>query len=497
MKKSKSLVFELIILVMVAIYASCILMWTGFFIGMRFNADREIKRFFYETTSHLRDTVDGTLTECSLVLDFTVMGALPIMSENEVDTRQLLDFFQIMEDFHTEIELVYGASLGRWNNPGQYMVFSDEWIPDDPTYDNTEQPWHAGAINGRGRTVFTDPYIDEYTEELVISLVKAISHQNRIIGMAGIDINMSTLNDIANDRSVMEEKRSYIVHPSGLYITNTDYSLIMNTDFFEHNGLQDFRSDVLSSDEFYYDKGETIISSMKVPSSGWIVVTIIPKNEIYNMANRTSIISIVMVLVGTTIMGFIFLVVLRKKIKPIKEMIVELKEIAEGEGDLTKSIVTGSKNEIGDFAHYFNLTIIKIKELVVNIKKESNILSDIGNDLSANMNETAAAINEITANIQSIKGRIINQSASVSETHATMDQVATNINKLNIHVEEQSNHISQASAAIEQMVANIQSVTDTLIKNSANVKNLKDASDIGRGGLQDVASDIQEIARES
>jgi methyl-accepting chemotaxis protein len=78
-----------------------------------------------------------------------------------------------------------------------------------------------------------------------------------------------------------------------------------------------------------------------------------------------------------------------------------------------------------------------------------------------------------------------------------MNQLTGNINNLNGNVEVQSSHISQASAAIEQMVANIQSVTQTLIKNSTNVESLKEASDIGRAGLQDVASDIQEIARES
>jgi len=106
-------------------------------------------------------------------------------------------------------------------------------------------------------------------------------------------------------------------------------------------------------------------------------------------------------------------------------------------------------------------------------------------------------VNEINANVQSIKSRIISQSASVSETHATMDQVVVNINKLNGHVENQGRNISQASSAIEQMVANTRSVTDSLIKNATNVKALREASEVGRMGLQDVASDIQEIARES
>jgi methyl-accepting chemotaxis protein len=113
------------------------------------------------------------------------------------------------------------------------------------------------------------------------------------------------------------------------------------------------------------------------------------------------------------------------------------------------------------------------------------------------MHETAAAVNQITANIQSIKGRIINQSASVSETHATMEQLTVNINKLNEHVENQSIHMSQASSAIEEMMANIGSVTGTLVNNANNVKILREASEVGRSGLQDVATDIQEIARDS
>jgi methyl-accepting chemotaxis protein len=57
--------------------------------------------------------------------------------------------------------------------------------------------------------------------------------------------------------------------------------------------------------------------------------------------------------------------------------------------------------------------------------------------------------------------------------------------------------VSQSSSAIEEMLANIQSVTSTLVKNAANVKELMDASEVGKTGLQEVAADIQEIARES
>jgi methyl-accepting chemotaxis protein len=181
--------------------------------------------------------------------------------------------------------------------------------------------------------------------------------------------------------------------------------------------------------------------------------------------------------------------------RPIVQTMTILKDVSEG--DLTRQIDMQSKDEVGDLARYINFTIDKIKSLVVAIKNQSSALSGIGNDLVCNMTETAAAVNEIAANIQSIKTRVINQSASVTETNATMEQITANIEKLSIHVDKQSTSVAQSSSAIEEMLANIQSVTQTLIKNAGNVKELMSASEVGRTDLQDVAADIQEIARES
>ena len=69
--------------------------------------------------------------------------------------------------------------------------------------------------------------------------------------------------------------------------------------------------------------------------------------------------------------------------------------------------------------------------------------------------------------------------------------------QLNEHVEEQSSSVTASSAATEEMIANIQSVTDTLFKNSQNVRELQDASAAGHTSLSEVAGDIAGIARES
>jgi len=244
---------------------------------------------------------------------------------------------------------------------------------------------------------------------------------------------------------------------------------------------------------------ETFFSPARIGNSDvfWSVMVAAREDYILSEVNDMTKLTILIAVIVAIAVAVIIYFVLHFTMMPVVNVAKTLKDIAQGEGDLTVKIAEKGKDEITELSHYFNQTIEKIRKLIVVIKNEATTLSGIGSELASNMNETAAAVNEITANIQSIKGRVINQSASVTETNATMEQVTINIKKLNTNVEEQNVHVSRASAAIEEMVANIASVTDTLIKNGTNVTNLTDAAEIGRGGLQEVSTDIQEISRES
>jgi methyl-accepting chemotaxis protein len=214
-------------------------------------------------------------------------------------------------------------------------------------------------------------------------------------------------------------------------------------------------------------------------------------SDVRHMTGFTIILAVIAIAAAIVIVY----VVLSNMTKPISKVAGVLRTIAEG--DLTQTVDINSKDEMGDLSRDLNATVEKIKDMINGIKNEAADLHNIGDDLASNMTETAAAVNQITSNIQSIKGRVINQSASVSQTHATMQQVVGNIDKLNGHVENQKDNVSQASSAIEQMVANIQSVTQTLVSNAGNVKTLMEASEIGHTGLSNVVQEIQEIARES
>jgi methyl-accepting chemotaxis protein len=173
--------------------------------------------------------------------------------------------------------------------------------------------------------------------------------------------------------------------------------------------------------------------------------------------------------IALVVAAVIVFFVLHNVTSPIVKVANTLKDIAEGEGDLTRSIEIHSNDEVGDLAKYFNNTLEKIRNLVITIKDRGNSLTDLSSDLASNMTETAAAVNEITATIQNLKNRIINQSASVTQT----------------------------KASIEEMVATNHSVAETLVKNNESMQVLNASAEQGRSGLQNVAKDIKEIGRES
>jgi methyl-accepting chemotaxis protein len=339
-----------------------------------------------------------------------------------------------------------------------------------------------------------------------------VSSRGELVGLVGVNIDISAMQDIvlgikpygtgiatvySNDGTVAAHN---IPARTGLHMTETDAPLFKGYTAQALECIQQGKS--LMFQEHSPALGvdlQIIIEPFRVSetTTPWSIMIALPLDKVLAEIRALTFFTIILSLTAMIATGVIIFFVAGRIAKPIVNVSRTLKDISEGEGDLTKQIAVKSKDEIGDLARYFNMTLEKIGGLVITIKKQAVTLSNIGTDLSSNMTETAAAINEITTNIQSIKSRVLSQSASVTETNATMEQILININKLNELIEQQSSGVSRSSSAIEQMLANIQSVTQTLIKNADNVRDLANASEIGRSGLQGVAEDIQEIARES
>jgi len=376
-----------------------------------------------------------------------------------------------------------------------------------------QDPAYLLARNS-GLPILMDPY--EYDvggkKILMTSICIPIHSGGKVLGVMGFDLPLEQIQVISQTQKPFPDSVTAVFSNNGTVTAHFDPGRI-GKDLKETEAdmtgkyLNDFVKAIKEGRTFtfsnYIAALKTEMKIFLIPinvgatKTAWSYAVAIMRNTImapiYEMLEIAIGISVVVLVL--LVLAALFLS--RSISRPIIKVADNLKDIAQGEGDLTHTIVVNSNDEIGDLAFYFNQTLEKLRKLVKNVKNESSALSQIGNDLADNMNKTASAVNQITANIQSIKGRVINQSASVSETHATMDQIVTNINTLNGHVEDQYNTITKRSAFIQAMVNSIESVNQTLFKNMENVTSLKEASEVGRGGLQEVAADIQEISRES
>ncbi|MDR0464041.1 MAG: methyl-accepting chemotaxis protein [Treponema sp.] len=363
-----------------------------------------------------------------------------------------------------------------------------------------------------GNEVIAEPYYESINGQriLITSLAVPIKRNGRVIGVAGIDMELTEIQEMVCAITPFGTGNAALYSHSGIVVAT------VNTAKLGQN-LQDV------SKELYGDRMDALLRSVKdgtefneildskehnarmiVVTSpffiggnegAWLAVTIVDYNTVFASLTQMTMFLIIMSAVILVVVSIIIIILSKTITAPLKKMEGVFEFI--GNGDFTKSVEAKGNDEIGNIGRSLNTTLDKIKSLLNTIKSGATDLSNMGSELSSNMTQTAAAINEITANIQSIKGRAINQSASVTETNATMESITVNINKLNEQVDRQTSSVSQSSSAIEEMLANIHSVTNTLTKNMENVNQLETASDVGRSGLQEVSSDIQEIARES
>ena len=237
--------------------------------------------------------------------------------------------------------------------------------------------------------------------------------------------------------------------------------------------------------------------SIEENNSPWSYAIAVPTKTVMAAVNWMVLMVVVISAAVVVLVIMAAIVLSRSLTKPIVTVTAALRDISEGEGDLTRQLTVASKDEIGDLALYFNKTLGNIRNLIGVIKYKVHALTNTGHELSVNMTTTSSAVDEIAENFEGIKELETKQQKASGEVDKALDDIKTSINLLNKLIEDQTESVNTSSSAIEEMTANIHSVSQTLIENGKNVEALTEASEHGRTALQTVAQEIQEIAHDS
>jgi len=388
---------------------------------------------------------------------------------------------------------------------------ASEWAWDVDTY---EEGWYLSALPKgwdrskprESRYHWSDLYIDTSVNALMVSVCIPIYNQAKtIVGVATVDVSLATLQKMVSSFQLPTSSAQI----AGFSVINNATFAVSGSEKFDIVDYPDgswlTHLKGLTPGQTYNNTitmdGKNYSLTAFVHNSGIGLAILIPDAEKYaaidalQNANYVTVFAIVLVMIAIIILAVFAVSVWI--VRPIRFLAERLKDISEGEGDLTRQLAINSNDEIGDLARYFNLTLGSISSLIRRIKYKVNALTNTGHELSVNMSKTSAAVDRISENFENMKGTINKQDQVAAESDNAVKNIQTGIDSLNMLIAGQTERINASSSAIEEMTANIHSVTRTLIENGKNVAELTEASENGKTGLQTVAEKIREIARDS
>ncbi|GBU25237.1 methyl-accepting chemotaxis protein [Fibrobacteria bacterium R8-3-H12] len=145
-------------------------------------------------------------------------------------------------------------------------------------------------------------------------------------------------------------------------------------------------------------------------------------------------------------------------IKPINSIVKNLKNISEGEGDLTKRIDILSRDEIGTLVNYFNKLMDTLQYPIRETKTTMNRLAAAADTLSS-----------VSDNLSETSQETVKQ---VNNAVNTAEQVATNIRAMATGAEQSTVNVNNVASAAEQMSTNMNTITAAIEEMSASIKQI-------------------------
>ena len=133
-------------------------------------------------------------------------------------------------------------------------------------------------------------------------------------------------------------------------------------------------------------------------------------------------------------------------VKPIYQIRVMLKDMAQGKGDLTKRLEIQTEDELGELASWFNAFIEKLQEIIRQVIESASKVGRAATDISSAAGEMASGAEE--------------QQAQLSEVATSMEQMSSMILESSNNAGNVNSNMSEANSAVEEGQASVKRTID-------------------------------------
>ena len=378
---------------------------------------------------------------------------------------------------------------------GSFTMRPDEQMPEG--YDPRSRPWYKDAMSAGGSTL-TEPYVDAATSKLIITIATPAGSS----GVVGGDLSLDTLVQIINSLDFDGIGYAFLLSADGKILVHPNKDLVMKT--LKEVYPQNTPTVSAGVTEAELDGVERILTFTPVkglPSVNWYVGLSIDKDKAYATLSEFRASAIIATIIAVVIIMFLLGMLIRVLMQPLLVMGKAMRDIAQGEGDLTKRLQVQSQDEFGELATSFNQFVERIHgsirevssatqqlnevaKLVVNASNSSMANSD---EQASRTNSVAAAINELGAAAQEIARNAADASHQASDARHLAEDGSQVLQKTIAAMNELSEKISASCRNIETLnskTVNIGQILEVIksISEQTNLLALNAAIEAARAG---------------
>jgi methyl-accepting chemotaxis protein len=425
--------------------------------------DNGFQLFFQQIKANVKFLAQNKLTT-QLPDDIHTYLRSDHMMAPKNDSVEELDLYKLYEDFgssHPDLLYVY---IGT--KEGGFVQYPLEELGG---YDPRQRPWYKQALASPNAPIITEAYQDVIGKPVVTSALVVKNEQGDIIGVQGLDVTLSTLTDILSNTKLGKSGYLILIDESGTVLADA------KTPENNFKNIKDLSSSLFSilqksPNQHHFSTehlGEDVdVASYYSKELKWRFVGVIHSDEIlapaYSMSQTITVIAFIMVTLFI-VMGFWLA---NRIVQPINRVAEGLRDIAQGDGNLTKRLEIVGQDEVSELAQWFNQFLDSIHQLVVDIKTCASTLNVVANQSGIQIADVKAVSHKQEQSINNVNNLIATMTDIAHQTSNDCQESSTTIMK----TEEYS---KKGISLISVTVSEVSSLNQSLSESSQSMKSLE------------------------
>jgi len=212
-------------------------------------------------------------------------------------------------------------------------------------------------------------------------------------------------------------------------------------------------------------------------------------------ATRERTARLVLTIFGAVVAGIVLLIIwglalVRSVSKALNSMLSMVRDLADGEGDLTKRLEIASHDELGELARGFNTFLDKVHSIISQVAGTAEQVASASEELSASATLQAEGATNQTDQTTQV-------ATAMQEMSSTVQQVSENCARAAEASRRSAETAREGGGVVEQALAQIRSIATSVSGTAKQMEDLGRSSDqIGRiaGVIDDIADQTNLLA---